>query len=120
MFKDQKQLNRVYLIVLVIAAIILLVIFLWPQAAASPNNFGACLKERGVVFYGIDTCPNCKRQKDILGDQFQHVNYVNCHFHAQECADKGITFYPVWARDGEVLVGVQSLNQLSTFSGCKL
>jgi len=120
MGKSVNSSNLAYTIVLVIAGVVLAIFFLWPQGVASNKSFGMCLKESGVTMYGVDTCENCQRQKDILGDDFDDIHYVNCQFNLKECQEKGIQFYPVWGKGGDVLVGVQSLKELSTFSGCTL
>ena len=117
---SNNNIKTVYFIVLAAAVIILLVWFFWPQAVVSRNNFGDCLTANGVVMYGSDQCSHCENQKRILGEDFKRINYVNCDFNADECRQKGISFYPLWSRDNQVLAGVQSLQSLSEFSGCEL
>lgn len=120
MKKSFLQSNVAYGMALVVAGVAMAAWFLWPRAAASGEGFGVCLKEKGVVMYGVDTCENCQRQKEILGDAFEHVPYVNCYFEESECRARGVQYYPLWALEGKTVVGVQSLNELSQFSGCAL
>ena len=112
--------NALYFVVLGIALVILLIWLFWPQAVVSQNSFGQCLTDKGVVMYGSDQCSYCLDQKAMFGEDFVNVNYLNCDFNQLECKEKGISFYPVWSRDNEILVGVQSLQILSEFSGCEL
>lgn len=92
----------------------------WFTADSEAYSFGACLADRGVTLYGSDRCPNCQEQKALFDDDFSNVDYVNCDFQKELCRSKGVTFYPVWSRGNDALVGVQSLNELSRFSGCEL
>lgn len=84
------------------------------------QSLGQCLSEAGVTMYGSDRCQNCQDQKMLFDDDFENVDYINCDFQRELCRERGVTFYPVWAKGNDILVGVQSLNQLSTFSGCEL
>jgi hypothetical protein len=110
--------NPFYLILLLAAAVALLIL-LWPQSAASKKSLGQCLREKGAVMYGSDFCTNCQNQKNMFGVDFKNVNYFNCDFNRDECQKKGITFYPVWALNNKVIIGLQSLPALAEFSGCE-
>lgn len=115
-----KNVRLPIVITILVAALAALIFFLWPPAAASTKTFGECLTEKGVTMYGADTCENCLEQKRLFGEDFSRVNYVNCAFQSSLCEERGIMVYPVWARDNNVLIGVQSLANLSEFSGCPL
>ena len=117
---SNKNIKTVYIVVLAIAVVILMIWFFWPQAVVSRSSFGDCMTANGVTLYGSDQCSHCESQKKILGENFESINYVNCSFNADECRQKGISFYPVWSRDNKVLAGVQSIQSLSEFSGCEL
>lgn len=78
------------------------------------------MTERGIVMYGADSCADCQDQKTLFGDDFQFINYVNCEFREKLCTEKGISVYPVWAKDNQVLIGLQSFGKLSEFSGCPI
>jgi hypothetical protein len=108
-----------YLAVAVGLIAILLVLIFWPWRANSDKSLAQCLTEKGVVMYGLDTCEECRSQKNLFGADFNKINYVNCDFHLNECRGKGITVYPVWSYGNKVLVGVQSINSLSALTGCK-
>jgi len=105
---------------LVLAGVfVLLVLLLWSKIVISQSTLGQCLSTKGVTMYGVDTCENCMLQKQLFGEDFKNVHYINCDFHKQECHEKGIRFYPVWTLDNRILVGTQSLPALMEFSGCK-
>lgn len=115
-----QQRNNALLIIVVATAIVILFFLLWPASVVSKGSFGECLKEKGVTMYGVDTCSNCQTQKELLGEDFKYVDYVNCDFNKAKCVEKGIQFYPVWTKGNEVLVGVQTRESLAEFSGCEL
>ena len=102
------------------AALVVALGFASADFQAPEQSFGQCLSDVGVTMYGSDQCQHCRDQKMLFEDDFEHVDYVNCDFQEALCREKGITFYPVWTKGNDILVGVQSLNQLSTFSGCEL
>jgi glutaredoxin-related protein len=37
--------------------------------------------------YGSKICPHCLKQKELFGDSFQYINYVECTEEYKRCAD---------------------------------
>ena len=109
---------RSHFFLLLLAAVALVLLLIWPQAAVSRKSLGECLAEKGAVMYGADSCENCANQKKLFGEDFSNVNYVNCEFNYEECQKKGISVYPLWALNDMVLAGTQTLPVLSKFAGC--
>jgi hypothetical protein len=68
--------------------------------------------------YGTDTCGSCMRQKELFGEDFTNVNYVNCAFDSGACREASIAQYPTWKYEGMDFIGVQSLENLSRMTGC--
>ena len=77
-----------------------------------------CLTDNGAVMYGTKTCSHCNNQKDMFGDAFKYVNYVECTEQIQLCRDKGISSVPVWEIGGQFYLGERSLESLATIAGC--
>lgn len=90
------------------------------------DNFAKCLADNGVKMYGAYWCPHCASQKQMFGDSFEFVNYIECSLpnragQTQECKDAKINAYPTWEfKDGKRIEGELTLGQLSQYSGCKL
>ncbi len=83
--------------------------------------FAQCLTERGVVIYGTYSCPYCRKQKDLFGDAFRFVTYVECTQESARCVADNVQSIPLWVfPSGDRLVGLQSLETLSVKSGCAL
>jgi glutaredoxin len=119
------EMKRDEKIFLIIGIIILIVIVLWlligyNTAKANYDNFAKCLAEKGVIMYGTEWCPHCKEQKSLFDSSFQYVNYIDCDENKQKCKDAGIEGYPTWIINNESYPGTQSLQTLSSLTGCPL
>jgi glutaredoxin len=102
------------------------IIFLMGCESAETVNLAKCLTDNGVKMYGAFWCPHCARQKEIFGSPFEHINYVECSLpdksgQTEVCKEAVIKTYPTWEfSDGSRVDQVQSLEDLSKLSGCKL
>ncbi len=92
--------------------------------AKSIDNFAKCLAEKGAMMYGASWCPHCQNQKEMFGESWKNINYVECALpngrgQAKECMDAGIEGYPTWIfRDGAKFAGELSLQELGQKTGC--
>jgi glutaredoxin len=87
---------------------------------AKPNSlddFAKCLTNKGATMYGTEWCPHCKEQKEMFGESFKYVNYVECTNNPL-CGQMGITGYPTWIINGVQYPGVQSFEKLKELTGC--
>ena len=93
------------------------------------DNFAQCLAEKNITMYGAEWCVHCQNQKELFGNSFQYVPYIECPDNTQLCIDKGVNGYPTWifppansgqVPDGKKLEGEQTLEKLSQESGCAL
>ncbi|HXZ79675.1 MAG TPA: hypothetical protein VEG30_07080 [Terriglobales bacterium] len=99
------------------------------RAADKPANldkFAQCLSQKKATMYGLFWCTHCKDQKDLFGDSFRFVPYVECGIpgsrgETQQCKDLGIKKTPTWIfSDGEHKEGLLQLKDLSSKTGCTL
>ena len=87
--------------------------------------FAKFLKDNGVVKYSAYWCPNCLNQGELFGKQaYKELNVVECardgkKSQTQLCIDKNIQGFPSWEVNGKIIIGVQTLNELSNLSGYK-
>jgi len=113
------------------STIIFLFIFLIVFSVAKNNKnnydgFAKCLKEKETKMYGAFWCGHCKKQKEMFGDSFKHLNYIECSFpdksgQTEICIQEKIMSYPTWEfSNGERFEGVMSLKQLNIKTGCEL
>ncbi|HLC65549.1 MAG TPA: hypothetical protein VJI46_05505 [Candidatus Nanoarchaeia archaeon] len=90
------------------------------------DTFAKCLSEKGVKMYGAYWCSHCENQKEMFGDSWKYVNYVECSLPNRGgqtgiCKDAKIEGYPTWEfADGSRLSGELSFETLSQKSGCQI
>ena len=83
------------------------------------------LKNKGVIKYSAYWCPNCLHQSELFGKQaYKELNVVECardgkNSQTQLCIDKKIKGFPSWEINGKIILGVQTLKELSNLSGYK-
>ncbi len=80
------------------------------------------LSECGAVMYGSHTCVHCKTQKDLFGDAFGYITYVECSRSGPDpdlalCAARKIKNYPTWEIGGQFHKGLMTLEKLERVSG---
>ncbi len=114
-----KSFLKSHLILLLAAAAVLLIALLWPLTVISKPSLGQCMSLKGVTMFGADSCENCANQKKLFGEDFKNIRYVNCEFNIEQCRQKGVSLYPEWEMNGNVLVGTQTLPDLAKFAGCE-
>ena len=78
------------------------------------------LNSVGAKKYGAFWCPHCYEQKQLFGKEaFDKVTYVECadasnpRVQTPACQAAGITSYPTWEINGELVPGVQKLTKLA-------
>ena len=86
----------------------------------STAEFATCITESGAVFYGTDWCSHCNNQKQLFGEHFEKVKFVNCDESRDLCVLAGIEAYPTWIIDGEHHLGTKSLGNLGILTGCEV
>lgn len=110
--------------IFVLIAITFLYIYLKPVDNGGGNlldDLAICLTANNIKMYGTEWCGYCKKQKEIFGDSFQYVDYVDCDKNKEICTAERISGYPTWkTSEGQAYPGVQSLEKLSQISGCML
>ena len=83
------------------------------------------LNDNGVVKYSAYWCPNCLNQGELFGKQaYKELNVVECardgkNSQTQLCIDKNIEGFPSWEINGKIILGVQTLKELSRLTGYK-
>jgi len=86
-------------------------------------EFAKYLKDNGVVKYSAYWCPNCLNQSELFGKQaYKELNVVECandgkNSQTQLCIDKKIKGFPSWEINGKIILGVLTLEELSTLTG---
>ncbi len=87
-------------------------------ASKDKAEFAKCLTENNAVLYSAYGCSHCQNQKEMFGDEFQYINYVECTEKTTECNNAGVRGYPTWIINGQLLEGAQSFQTLAKLTGC--
>lgn len=78
-----------------------------------------------AVLYGADTCKYTMQQKNLLGDHFDKVAYVQCDVEIDSktgkrgldiCKEAGVRAFPTWYIGNALYPGVKSLKDLQQIS----
>jgi hypothetical protein len=81
------------------------------------------LRQRGAIFYGAWWCPHCFHQKNLFGTEgARKLPYVECDKDdqgRQQCIAAKVKAFPTWVLGTERREGLQSLEELSAWSGFK-
>jgi len=95
------------------------------QSTIESINLAKYLTAKGVVKYSAYWCPNCLYQSQLFGKQaYKELNVIECakdgiNSQTKLCVDKNIEGFPSWEINGKIIIGVQSLKDLSELSGYK-
>jgi hypothetical protein len=119
-----NRLQRIIIIVIIMVAIVagfLGYMFITDSQvyAKTIEGFSTCLGSKNATMYGAYWCSHCQNQKSLFGPSFKNINYVECTENEERCRVEGVAGFPTWKVDGRLLVGEQSLQQLSVASGCE-
>ena len=108
--------------ILAIAAIIIIIAlwFVFSGSFVNYDDFAKCLTENGAIMYGTVWCGHCNNQKDMFGDSFSFINYVDCDEDPTTCQEAGVGGYPTWKIGGNNYPGQKPLTSLAELSGCQL
>ncbi len=81
------------------------------------------LREKNIILYNAYWCPHCHDQKEMFGKEAtKNLILIECaadgkNNNADLCKTKGISGFPSWEIDGEIISGVKSLDELANLSG---
>ncbi|HTS37259.1 MAG TPA: hypothetical protein VMH04_16400 [Candidatus Solibacter sp.] len=98
----------------------------WYHKNHKYDDFAKCLSAKQAKMYGLYWCPHCLEQKEMFGESFHYVPYVECAIKgsselAPQCKIAGVKLFPSWQFEGEQpKEGVLSLEALSDKTGCSL
>jgi hypothetical protein len=90
-------------------------------SSAEQLALGDWLRQRGAIFYGAWWCPACFQQKNLFGKQAgNRLPYVECdkdETGRQRCVAANVRAFPTWVLGSQRLEGVQTVEELKTWSG---
>lgn len=80
------------------------------------------LSSIGAKMYGTYWCPYCTRQKQLFRDGANQLTVIECdrggaNAQPQLCDQANISSYPTWEINGQLYLGMRSLEELAQLSG---
>ena len=123
--ETKKSKKSLYTILALIAVAIILFLIFGPMfSSGSYDTFAQCLTDAGAKMYGAYWCPHCVDQKEMFGQSWDYMNYIECSLPNRagqtiECINAKIQSYPTWEfQNGQRLEGVLSFEELGDLTGC--
>ena len=111
-----------YQIAIIVVLIILGLYFFTQPTGLTTEEIAKCLSDSGAKMYGAYWCGHCNDQKEMFGEYWKLINYVECQgdgVQNEECKEAGITGYPTWIfGDGERISGARPISNLASIAGC--
>mgnify|MGYP000470139933 CR=1 FL=1 len=116
-----NKLIKIGLISSIAIALIMAVYFIKEKkisgCAIDENNideFAKYLTSKGIRMYGSAFCPHCNKQKEIFGESFKYIDYVECTENEDLC--RSLIGVPAWKINGKIYYGTKSLSELKELS----
>src|SRR3989338_5681642 len=78
------------------------------------DGFAECLTEKGAVMYGASFCKYTSGQKGMFGNSMKFIDYRDF------TEDSNIKLTPTWKINGQYYENAQSLDRLSSITGCAI
>ena len=77
------------------------------------DSLAQCLTDSGAKMYGAEWCGHCQSQKELFGDSFEYITFVDAVYEPELASSYGVPGYPTWVlADGTFLIGKQSIETL--------
>jgi len=117
--KETKPKNNKKLLLVSISSLVIVLIvvgvgfsFVNSKKPAALDGFAKCLTEKGAVMYGATWCKYTSAQKGMFGNSIKFVNYQDFSKNSE------VKITPTWFIDDNKYENVQSLDKLSSITGC--
>lgn len=92
------------------------------ESGIDATSLAKYLTQTGAEMYGAYWCSHCKEQKELFGDAFQYIKYIECdpkgeNPQVDKCTAAGISGYPTWIINGKQSSGAKTFTELKELSG---
>jgi hypothetical protein len=104
-------------IIIIVAIVILAIIILRKNTPQTDEQTAKCIGSKSILYVQLG-CSHCKDQEDMFGTNFQYLNTIDCFYQRDVCVNENITGTPTWIINRQQYIGVQSIEQLKTLTGC--
>jgi cytochrome c biogenesis protein CcdA len=113
-----KKKYKSQLIILGIILVVLLVIFIpAKKVAETEEEIAKCIGEKSTLYVQVG-CSHCRTQENILGENINYIEIVDCFYEPERCSKIKAT--PTWEINGEYYIGVKSFDELKEWRDVKM
>jgi len=103
-------------IAIIVAVIALAFVLLNDQEEETiPKSLAKCIGENSELYTQLG-CHACEIQKEMFGENYEHLTVVDCFFNLEACSE--ISYTPTWIINDKEYVGVQDIETLKELTGC--
>ncbi|MEN7981844.1 MAG: hypothetical protein ABFQ65_00155 [Nanoarchaeota archaeon] len=74
-----------------------------------------CIGQNSVLYIQLG-CHACETQEKMFGNNYQHLNVVDCFFEKEKC--QNIKYTPTWIINNKKYQGVQDIDKLKELTNC--
>lgn len=107
--------NKVITILTVLLVLAIAFIIINSKQNETPKEIAQCIGNNAIL-YVQNGCPHCTTQENMFGDNLEYLNIVTCNDNWENCQD--IRGTPSWEINGQIIVGVKSIEFLQNATGC--
>jgi glutaredoxin len=114
----KKATKNTFITIAIILVITIIAFFILTKKPVSTDSVTAkCIGSKSILYVQLG-CSHCKDQEDMFGENYQYLNVTDCFYQRDACVNENITGTPTWIIDGQQHIGVQTIEQLKTLTGC--
>ncbi len=106
-------------IVIILAVFLISLYILNRDTPEVSEDLVKCIGENSKLYTQFG-CHACGIQEKMFGENYNYLNVIDCAVEGQrqKCFDADIKGTPTWVIDGEKYLGVQSIEELKSLTGC--
>jgi glutaredoxin len=115
--KKRVKSNIITLVIIIAIIIFSFIILNTNNKAEISKETAKCIGDKSTLYVQLG-CPHCEDQKEMFGENLQHINVIDCYYEKEKCISQNISMIPTWDISDKYYVGVQSIDKLKTLTGC--
>jgi len=113
---DKKSISTTIILAIIVISIILIINYLKTNNNGDQNTI-QCIAQNSQLFLK-EGCPACASQKNVLGNNLNKFDIIDCTIEPRKCSEFEITRIPTWIIKREKYIGVHSIEELKELTGC--
>lgn len=107
--------KEIIITITIILGIIILALILINRGNNVSKETAECIGQNSELYTQLG-CHACENQEKLFGNNYQHLNVIDCFFEMDRCSN--IERTPTWIINGEKYIGLQSIEKLKELTGC--